>query len=179
MRYFLLFLIAQTSFAAIAPRPIPRTPSKLFMKEGLFEGGTRVSANLEGLRFSKHRKEKTERWVFDFSSAETRVIGKQAPLFQIRYVGGDTVNLPQGKDVLLSPPRLIVTFRAIGQNYLTTDRLKALVRKSDLVKNIILYPPIEDGDMAIEFILKAPVPFEPHQPLQNEGRLVLDLKSRG
>ena len=169
MIQFLLAILALPVFANISPMPIPRHPSKVFVKEGLFKGGAQESANIENLRFSKHPETKSERWVFDFSDRQTRTVGKLAPQFQISYNDGDS---------LVTPPKFIINFRAISQNYLDKNRLALLSKKSNLVKEIILYPPIENGDQALEIVLKAPVKFEPHQPLQKEGRLVLDLKSR-
>ncbi len=44
------------------------------------------------------------------------------------------------------------------------------------MKEIVLYPPVERGDMAMELVLRDDVRFDPFQPLEREGRLVLDLR---
>ena len=76
----------------------------------------------------------------------------------------------------MKPAKFLFLFRSIEKNRLNPKKLQKLAKKSRFVKKIILYPPIEEGDMAMEFILKEDVLFEPHQPLEKEGRLVLDVK---
>jgi len=176
--FFILTLLASFASAAISPRPIPRTSTRLFVDRGLFEGGSPVSANIEGIRFSRNPKDKSERWVIDFSDARTRQYQQLAPEFQVRFSPMETLRTPEGKSIWLSPPRLIISLNSIKGNYLNSPQLTKLLKKSKLVQNVRVYPPIEDGDRAIEFILKRNVLFEPHQPLQKEGRLVLDLKPK-
>ncbi|MFM8270309.1 MAG: hypothetical protein ACKN9V_08990 [Pseudomonadota bacterium] len=176
--FVILTLLVSTLMAAVPARPVPRTSSHLFVDSGTFEGGSPLAANIEAIRFSQNAKEKTERWVIDFSDARTRTIQQIAPEFQIRIVPADKVTLGEGKEFELSPPRLIISLSSIKANYVTALNLNKLLKKSFLVKNIRFYPPIEDGDRAIEVTFKKSVLLEPHQPLQKEGRLVLDLKPR-
>ncbi|NBX92802.1 MAG: hypothetical protein EB078_10315 [Proteobacteria bacterium] len=176
MFFIVILFLSQQLFASLPPRPIPRTSSKIFVKTGVFEGGTAGAANLEGIRFSRNKTEETERWVLDFSSAHTRSLQETAPKFQVRYSQADRIEVPEGRDVLLNPPRLIISLQSIKGNYLTRAQFKPFLERSQLVRDIKIYPPIEDGDMAVEFILKHSIQFEPHQPIQKEGRLVLDLK---
>lgn len=163
--------------AALDPRPIPRTSIKHFLNEGIFEGGSNLPANLETIRFSNHAKEGFERWVFDFSDEATRTVGKTAPHFQVRYEKGSRVEGSNGADISLAPPKFIFAFQGIKRNFVKKDALKRIPAKSRFVKEIVLYPSIENNDTAIEFILKDNVLFEPHQPKEKEGRLVLDLKN--
>jgi len=175
--FFILALLVSTSvFASIPPRPIPRTSSKIFVKTGVFEGGTSHPANIESLRFSRNPKDQSERWVLDFSDGQTRNLQEMAPRFQVRYSNADRVDLPEGDTLLLAPPRIIISLSSIKGNYLNRGQIRNFLEKSKLVKEITVYPPIEGGDTAVEFVLKKPVLFEPHQPVQKEGRLVLDLK---
>ena len=162
--------------SAPVPHSIPRTPQQSFKSEGLFEGGENKKANLEGLRLAGHPKEGFERWVIDFSD-EKKEIGKIAPKFQLRYVKAEKIPLPTGGEIIRRPARFIFVFRQVQKNSIQQKQVKKLLKHSHYVKDIVLYPPIEDGDTAIEFVLKDNVLFEPFQPLQKEGRLVLDLKA--
>jgi hypothetical protein len=175
---FILTLLASLAEAAFSPRPIPRTSTRLFVDQGVFEGGSPLAANIEGIRFSRNPKDNSERWVIDFSDARTRSLQQLAPEFQIRFSPMETFITPEGKSIILSHPRLIISLSSIKGNYLHSPQLTKLLRKSKLVRQVRIYPPIEDGDRAIEFVLKKKILFEPHQPLQKEGRLVLDLKPK-
>ncbi len=173
MRILILLLACQTVFSSPSPHSIQRVPSKQFATDALFEGGKDISANLEGMRLAGHGD--FERWVIDFSDGKAQV-GNAAPRFQIRYEKADTLPLPEGGDLVKKPARFIFIFRQIQKSLVNEDLVSKLVRKSKFVKEILLYPPIEKGDMAMEFLLKDNVRFTPHQPLEREGRLVLDLK---
>ncbi len=175
MKAFLgLGLFFFTLNALARPTPIPRTANQDFRTEGLFEGGSPISANLEALRISEEGG--VERWVVDFSDNAKRELGKVAPKFQVRYISGNKIIGSSGELIMAQPAKFILTFRAIRKNFLNRAALQDLVKRSKLVKDIIIYPPIEDGDTAIELILHDNVAFEPHQPIQKEGRLVLDMK---
>ena len=163
------------AFAALQPNAIPRESTKRFRSSGLYEGGSESRANIESLRVALHPG--FERWVIDFSD-EVKRLGAVAPRFQLRYVKAEKIPLPDGTEFVRKPARFVFVFRSILKNSLTTARLRGLAKKSRYVKEIILYPPIEKGDTAMEFILNDNVLFEPHQPVEREGRLVLDLKSR-
>lgn len=166
--------LAGTAHAITRPSPIPRTATHKFRSEGLFEGGSNSSANIESLRFSE--QEGYERWIVDFSDNAKRELRKIAPHFQVRYLPGDKILTSTGETVFAKPAKFILTFRAIRKNFLDRTALRETVKQSKIVKDIVVYPPIEQGDLAIELILHDDVVFEPHQPIQKEGRLVLDLK---
>jgi len=176
--FSILTLLVSTLVAAVPARPVPRTSSKLYVDSGTFEGGSPLAANIEAIRFSRNPKENTERWVFDFSDARTRTLQQIAPDFQIRVIPADKVNLGGGKEFEVSPLRVIISLNSIKENRIDPKVLTRLLKKSHLVKNIRFYPPIEEGDRAVEILFKKSVLIEPHQPLQKEGRLVLDLKPR-
>lgn len=172
---FIAWMTDLASGAVVPPMSIPRDASKRFLSDGVFEGGRAIRANLEGLRFSKHPKEGFERWVFDFSDATTRTVGSAAPQFQVRYVKAGKLAKPEGGYVTVEPARIVINLKGVSKNQLTRSLLDKLAKKSELVKEVISYPPIEEGDMAVEMILKDSYPFFTHQPLRNEGRLVIDL----
>lgn len=174
---FILLSLSSLVLAALEPKPIPRVSVKQFQSEGVFEGGSSQPANLEAVRFSAHKREGYERWVIDFSEELSRSVGKVAPHFQVRYQKAAEVEVPGGSNLSLSPPKFIFTFQSIKRNFLKKEVLHKIVAKSRYVKDIVLYPSIENGDTALEFILKDNVLFEPHQPKEKEGRLVLDLKN--
>lgn len=169
MKRFSLILLVIAAAAMAAPhiQRIPRKRQNAYFSSGVFEGGVDQSADLARLRFAYHRKEKYERWVVDFSKdrGKTR---NTSPRFQVRYV-------PKNED---NGPRLILLFRKINKNEITRKRIEELIQKSRFVKAITMYPPIEGGDMAIDFALAQNVVFNPHQPLRKAGRLVLDLMTR-
>jgi hypothetical protein len=169
-----LILGSSAVFAAIERQNIPRSPLKQFRTDGLFEGGSEVRANLEDLRLASH--EGFERWVIDFSDEKKRTLDKVAPHFQIRYVPGEAINGGDGKIVMERPAKFIFTFRSIQHCFITREKLTRLVKKSQWVQEIVMYPPIEKGDTAMEFVLKENVAFSPHQPIEREGRVVIDLK---
>jgi len=157
------------------PSSIPRSPAQQFVTSGLFEGGSDAGANLERLRRADHPG--FERWVVDFSDLAENM-GGAAPRFQLRYEKADKIELPEGGDLIRKPARFPFLFRQIQKNRLDETKLNRLVKKSKFVKEIHLYPPIEKGDMAMEFVLSEDVEFTPHQPLKGEGRLVLDLRAK-
>jgi len=145
---------------------IPRSPKSYLTNEAAFNGGSPIPANIENIRSAWHRDGAFERWVLDFSDVATRQTGKAAPEFQIRYSkAGES-------------PKIILEFKSIRSNRLQISEIKKLLGKSRFVKDIILYPPIEEGEVAIEFILKDHLNYSPHQPKENEGRLVLDLRAK-
>ena len=176
--FVILTLLVSTLMAAVPARPVPRTSSKLFVDSGTFEGGSPLAANIEAIRFSRNPKDQTERWVIDFSDARSRTLQQIAPDFQVRIAPSDKVVLGEGKEFELNPPRILISLSSIKANYVDPTVLNRMLKKSHLVKNIRFYPPIEDGDRAIEITFKKSILLEPHQPLQKEGRLVLDLKPR-
>jgi hypothetical protein len=173
-----LSLLSHVVQASVMPQPIPRVSTRNFLNDGIFEGGgTGGVVNLAGIRFAPHSKEGYERWVIDFSDEPRQVVGASAPPFQVRYVKAEKVPVPQGSDILVSPPKFVLTFRSINRNLIKKDRIERFLKKSKYVKDVILYPPIEGGDTAIELVLKDSVLFEAHQPTERQGRLVLDLKN--
>lgn len=166
MRLLMLGLFAVVP-ALAALQGIPRVSTRHFVREGLYEGGDAVKANLEGVRVGGHPGG-IERWVVDFSDAASRTVGKAAPRFQLRF--------DPAEPGVRSKPRFVLSFRSIQGVYVNADTLRTLARKSRYVDEVVLYPPVEDGDRVLELRLKQPVRFETHQPLEKTGRLVLDLK---
>ncbi len=173
-----LLFVSLNLLASLGPSlslSIPRQASHHYLTDGIFEGGKSVRANLEALRFSKHKKEGFERWVFDFSDATTRTVGGVAPQFQVRYLKAEKIKNAEGVPQILQPAKIIITLKGIYKNNLNKPTLQKMARKSYLVSEVISYPPIEEGDTAIEMILKDTSAFYAHQPKQNEGRLVIDI----
>lgn len=166
---FLLLILAP--LAALASQPasssmqgIPRVTTNHFVREGLYEGGEPVKATVEALRFAPHSGG-IERWVVDFADANGKEIGKVAPRFRLRYE-------PEAAG---KKPRFVFNFRSIQAVHMTREQLASLTRKSRFVKEVVLYPPVEEGDVSLELVLRSGVRFETHQPLEKAGRLVLDL----
>ena len=145
--------------------------------DGIFEGGSALPANVENVRVAPHPKEGFERWVLDFSDKNTRTLNSTAPRFQIRYVKAEKVSNSMGQETIISAPKFVIPLRSVEKNVLEKARLKKVVQKSRYVKEIKVYPQVEDGDLAFEMLLRDSVQFEPHQPMDREGGLVLDLKN--
>lgn len=172
----ILSVISTLAWGANFPRTIARTPSENFVKEGFFEGGRNKRAVLESLRVADHPDSGFERWVIDFSDPVTKKLGTIAPAFQLQFFAAEKFLGNDGTTQVKKPAKFLFLFRSIARNRLEEQALKRLARKSRFVKDILLYPPIEEGDLAMEFVLKDNVLFEPHQPVEREGRLVLDLR---
>lgn len=179
--YGLLFLGTTAAIAAIAAphnttRTIARTSNENFLKEGFFEGGRNKRAVLESLRLADRPEAGFERWVIDFSDPVTKKVGSFAPLFQLQYFPAEKFIGNDGSTQTKKAAKFLFLFRSITRNKVDEATVKKLAKKSRFVKDILLYPPIEEGDLAMEFVLKDNVLFEPHQPVEKEGRLVLDLR---
>jgi hypothetical protein len=168
-----LALLGTEPLAAMTPQAISRRPAGHFVTEGLFRGGEAVRANIEAIRIADHKS--YERWVIDFSDAPDRVLGKVAPEFMVRYIPGKEI--VQSPSPSFLPGRFQVFFRKIDRSFPTKGELQALAKKSRLVTRAYFYPAIEDGDIALELVLKEGLmaKFEAHQPQTQAGRLVLDI----
>ena len=167
MKTLILSLLASSlAHALIMPSPIARRSVSQFITEGIFQGGTADHADLQAVRFGAHKQEGFERWVIDFSA--DKQMGKAAPPFQVRYLKKDRSDVHEAKFVFL--------FRSIQRSFLNEIKLKKLAQKSHWVKEIIVYPQIEGGDMAMEWILAKNVRFEAFEPIDNPGRIVVDIK---
>lgn len=178
MRFFLVFLCSVVShLAGSAPHPlVPRTASQIFINSGVFEGGGLDLVNLERIRFWKDPKTGIERWVIDFSSLAERKLQEQAPYFKISVIPPNKLFLPHQKEEELSPARIVVQLSGVKNNFIRSKRIKQFLRKSDLVRSLRIYPPLDNGHRLIEWVLSDSVVVEPHQPISKEGRIVLDLK---
>jgi hypothetical protein len=172
--HILAFALHVTTVAFSAtPSLIPRTPTPIYRSDVFFEGGADFPATLHDLRMADHGR--FERWVIDFSNASGLEKKKQAPKFQVRFLPSQKIETDTGEIVLSQPAKLIVTFHKVNRNDLQKQRLSRLVEKSAHIQKIVIYPPIENGDTAMEFTFSADSPVNIHQPLENEGRLVIDI----
>jgi len=162
------FVISYSVWAALPLLPIPRHLMPDYFLEGAFEGGGDVRANLETIRFAAHAGLEYERWELEFSSLGTRKLAATAPRFQLRY---EAANETHG-------PRFLVLLKGVENNYLNQTQLRAAVKNSRLLKDIVVYPQIENGDLALEISLRSAVAFQAIQPESRPGRLLLDLRKR-
>lgn len=169
---FWMFLFCATTWAA-APILIPRNPTPVYRSDVFFEGGTGAPATLDGLRMAMHGK--YERWVVDFANENGGEKMGVAPKFQVRFLPAEKIETDTGEKVLSRPAKLIISIHKVKRNLLTKERLIQLVKRSAHIRNITIYPPIEDGDTAMEFTFSTDSPVNIHQPLEKEGRLVIDI----
>jgi hypothetical protein len=153
-------LIPLVTLGAVTLAPLPRATVGNFVSEGLFTGGRPIKAELRDLRVGYHSAE-SERWVFDF--------GSLLPHCQVHYE-------PAVRDG--AKARFIIRFQKIYRNTLSESKVRLLAAKSHHVQSVNLYPPVENGDIALELILKHEVQFAPYQPIDLPGRLVLDLRPK-
>lgn len=172
---FTSLIISGTLLSAVNISSIPRSDTSAYLRGGLFEGGADGKANLESIRYAPHPD--FERWVVDFSDTQARKVGEVAPKFQLQYYEEQKGVSDKGVPVVKAPAKFVFLFQSIDKVFLVPTKLTKLVRKSRFVKDIVLYPPIENGDMAVEIILAKNVAFKPHQPLSRAGRVVLDIKN--
>jgi hypothetical protein len=162
--------------ASVEPHRVPRGATQTYRKDGLFEGGRdNAKANLEDIRMSEPNDGRSERWIIDFSNPK-RIWGSVAPKFQLSYSASDRMELPEGKTLIRQQAKFTLLLQAIQHSFVSKEQLQDAIHKSRYVKNVIVYPPVENGDMAVEIILREDVLFEPYQPMEREGRLVLDLR---
>lgn len=165
--------LLSSNLLAVAPTLIPRSPTPLYRSDIFFEGGSGSPASLEGLRMAPHGE--FERWVIDFADETGGRKTAVAPKFQVRFLPAEKIHTDTGEHILSRPAKLIVTIHKVKRNTLTKEILQRLLKKSAHIKDITVYPPIEDGDTAMEFVFSSESPVNIHQPLEKEGRLVIDI----
>lgn len=175
MKLLCVWFLALAAAASIPPRDIPRHNLNLYQREGVFEGGTKARAVLDGIQ-AVQSQSGTERWTLLFSD-ETGRLKNTVPRFQIRFEPEETL-VQDGEPVLGKPPRLVITLQGISDHKILPHHLSQLSRSSKLVREAVLYPPIEDGDRVLELILAENVAFETFQPTQKTGQLVVLLRGQ-
>lgn len=171
IRFTLLFslILSQILLASLIPMTIPRVATNNFLKQGFFEGGSSKQAVLQQIQLVPYSKENRERWIIGFEK-------KNLPPFQIQYFPAEKFSSADQGLLTQKPAHFRFLFRHLTKNLLTETQLAQMTTKSRFVSEIVLYPPIEEGDVALEFILRDDVQFEAHQPISPENRLVLDLR---
>jgi hypothetical protein len=167
-----VLLGAGTADGARKAEPVPRRPTGEYRTQGFFQAGTPGPKNIDSV--STRDFGAAERWTIDFSEPGKQRSLSSVPELQVQYIEEEQVLSDSGEMVVAKEPKFILKLRSIRKNALNRDRLAELARKSRHVKKVILYPEIEGGDTALEFILKANTPF---RPFLEPGRLVLDLKA--
>lgn len=168
------FCAASPTLGALAPQSLSRVPLRHFVADGVFEGGGRESMNLDKIYLSETGE--TEKWTIDFGALDRQIAPLNPPHFVLRYLKGETLQSSDGTPLYEKPSRFILQLEKIHRNRVSHDALLNEIRKSRLVKEITIYPQVEHGDLAIELVLRKGVKFEPHQPLGQGGRLVLEMK---
>lgn len=158
---------------AATPTLVPRTPTPLYRSDVFYEGGTDVPGSLRDLRMATH--EKFERWVLDFADDRGAKKGIRAPRFLVRLIPAEKIETDTGDTILSRPAKLILSFQRVGKNQLKPEKLASLIKRSQHIQKITVYPPIENGDTAMEFTFQSDAPVSVHQPMENEGRLVIDI----
>jgi hypothetical protein len=172
-RALLLFAVFAVPCFSAAPTLIPRSPTPVYRSDVFFEGGSGAAANLEGLRMAPHGQ--FERWVIDFADEKGMNKTAIAPKFQVRFIPAEKIESETGEMILGRPAKLIINIERVKQNRLNKSGILALIKKSSHVDKITVYPPVENGNTAMEFTFSSEAPVNIHQPLEKEGRLVIDI----
>ncbi len=155
---------------------IPRMATQTFRTEGVFQGGTSENAGIKGLKWELRPAEGAERWTLEFSEPNSPKPAKLPPQFQIKVVKAESFQRSDGTVVVTEPPKILFLLRGIQGSRLDRVQLNRAIKKSRFVKEIIPYPAIEDGDMAIEMILSREAFVSPFHPRYSENQIVMDLK---
>ncbi len=153
---------------------IPRIATNVYREEGIYRGGTEEAAGIRSLKREETPSQGGERWTFEFSSPHK--YKKAAPYFQVKLIKAESFQRSDGTVVITEPPKIVLMLRGITGLGLPQRDIDRALKKSRFVREIIPYPPIEDGDTAIELVLSRETLISPHHPRYAENRLVLELK---
>ena len=167
-------LLAMTENAEV--QAIPRHNNGEFRTEGTFRGGAANTAGLKSLKSELVPAQGVERWTLEFADAVTKKPASLAPQFQVKMVKAESFQRPDGTVVYTEPPKVLLFLRGIHGSQVEAAQLAKSIKRSRFVKEVIPYPAIEDGDMAIEMILVREALVSPYHPRYAESKLVLDLK---
>jgi hypothetical protein len=173
-RFYLgaIFGLSQLTQAALPPIPVPTDHNSIFSNDGVFEGGRFVRAALKSMTVGTDRHDKVERWSFDFQKVSR---GGTLPRYQIRSVTGVASN-DEDDSPSQEAPRLILTFQQLTQNNVGLGDVRRCLAKSRWVSDVLVYPSVDNGDTAIEMILKRGVKFSLRQLTGPSAQLIIDLK---
>ncbi len=152
---------------------IPRIATNEYREEGIYRGGTEESSGIRSLKRESTPSQGGERWTLEFSSPNKK---KAAPFFQVKLIKAESFQRSDGTVVITEPPKIVLLLRGITGGGLPQRDITRALKKSRFVKAIIPYPPIEDGDTAIELVLSRETLISPHHPRFAENQLVLELK---
>ncbi len=153
---------------------IPRIASNEYREEGIYRGGSEESAGIKSLKREETPSQGGERWTLEFSSPTKR--RKGAPYFQVKLVKAESFQRSDGTVVITEPPKILLQLRGVTGSGLPQRDITRALKRSRFVKEIIPYPPIEDGDTAIELVLSRETLVSPYNPRYAENQLVLELK---
>jgi hypothetical protein len=137
-----------------APRP------HSFLSSGIFSAPGTRGLNLESIRMDPKRA--SEKITFLFSTSSSRKPTARIPPFHCRFMPATSPEL--GTDTGLKPARFILLLQGLSTRFLSPGRLTKVAEKSRLIEKLVLYPPLEDGDSAVEITFKKSVLFRQIDP---------------
>lgn len=155
---------------------IPRHSNGEFRTEGIFRGGAANTAGLLSLKAEPVPRQGLERWTLEFADASTKKPASLAPQFQVKIVKAESFQRPDGTVVYTEPPKVLLLLRGIHGSQVEASQIAKAIKRSKFVKEVIPYPAIEDGDMAIEMVLSREALVSPYHPRYAESKLVIELK---
>ncbi len=173
----LLTPVAPVAFASYSPRP-SRAP-KPFHTRGLFQGGDTRNLNLERMDlFKNHEKYRVkhidkdrheERLDISFSAGSRKFPSSRIPPYQLRFE-------PRRPD--FEQDRLVLVLQGISGRNVPRLALGRIATSSNVIANIRIHPPLEDGDIAIEFTFKKPIEFRADSDCKRGARGFIRLALR-
>ncbi len=137
-------------------------------------GENLAHTTLEGFHLSTSKDK--ERLTVNFSGSSTAKNGGKIPRFQLRYLPEEKFATAEGTLAFAKPPRFVLTLRSLNGNKTNPAMLQAAITRSRLVKEILVYPPVEEGDTAVEILLHDNVRFSTDRQGLKAGRLTLELR---
>ncbi len=167
VRAFLLALltIPLSASAAFAPADViaaAKTKRNVYVSDSVFWGGDALAnpMSLTGVRWAPNQG--FERLVIDLGGEGQGWEAKLPPYFQVGVSSSRNV--------------ITVSIKGITERKLSEDGLTRAFKKSSVIQNAYLAPPLEGDLAALEFSVRKPVDVESFY-LVNPPRIVIDVRA--
>ena len=168
VRAFLLALLTfpLSTSAAFAPADVVaagKAKRNAYVTNSVFWGGDALAnpMSLTGVRWAPNQG--YERLVIDLGGEGNGWEAKLPPYFQVGVSSSRNV--------------ISVSIKGVTERHVSEDILARTVRKSSMIENAYLAPPLEGDLAALEFSVRKPVDVETFY-LVNPPRIVIDVRAR-